>query len=66
MAAKFDFIKLIGKMLMLEIVFARVVKYDIFKHFAAVGSVLYVFFLSLQKSEKHASLFKRSLTLCYL
>ena len=49
MAAKFDFIKLFGKMLILKIVFARVVKYDIFKHFAAVGSVLYVFFFVIEK-----------------
>ena len=33
-----------GQMRNLKMTFAKVVKYDIVKHFAAFGSVLYVFF----------------------
>ena len=45
------------------IFFARVVKHDIIKHFAAFGSVL--FFLA-QKGENHAFLLKNGLTSCQL
>ena len=46
MAAIFDFtkkFKYIGKMRILQICFAAVVKYDTIKHFAAFGSVVDVF-----------------------
>ena len=44
-------------------VFASVVKYDTIKHFAAFGSILYVF--APKNGEKYA-LFKNGLTACYL
>ena len=48
----------------LQIRFARVEQCDRIKHFAAFGSILYVF--SLKNSEKHPFLFKNGLTSCYL
>ena len=59
MAAKFDFIKLIGKMLKLKIVFARVVKYDIIKHFFAFGSILSVFVIKIKGARRAISLIRK-------
>ena len=48
----------------LQIFFARAVKYDTSKHFAAFSYILSVF--TPKKDEQYALLFKNCMTTCYL